>query len=134
VTANTKGVIVLVCVFLLGGMTGGAVVTLASRRALRTLLEAPPGVARQRLLLQGLDREVRLDPGQRERARVIVRTHEAEIRDANRECVPQARAIRGRMMKELRALMREEQLDGFQRFSQRVEKVGRAAGPDNSAP
>jgi len=132
VSPNTKGALVLVAVYVLGGITGAAVVRVVTGRVVHSLLDAPPAVARQRLFMRALDREVHLEPGQRERIRAILRVRDGELRDNNRECAPKAKTIRMKALGEVREIMRPDQIPGFERFAENAERLNRIASPEPS--
>jgi hypothetical protein len=126
VTPRTKSALVLAAVFALGAIAGGGLATARTSRRMRDLFEGPPVALRQRAVLRILEREVDLDGDQEQRIAAIVARYDGEARDLRREIAPRAAAVRGRLVGELRGVMRPEQLAGFQRFADRMERRARA--------
>jgi hypothetical protein len=130
-----QSIVVLVGVFALGGVTGGALTRFyGARRTQHSIFEASPPILRQRAFVAALDREVTLDDDQRDEVRAIIREHEPEIREIRRMIGPRSRALRAAALDEIRRVMRPEQLPRFQRFVERqdarVRKFEEDAAPD----
>ena len=122
-----KSILVLLGVFSLGGVTGGAIVHSVALRHLARLLDAPPLVLRQRAFVSSLTHEVDLDDAQMNEIRHILAEHAPELHEIRRTISPRTARIRATMMSEMRKVMRPEQLAQFQRF---VDKQDRHAHRD----
>lgn len=129
-TPTVKSGLVLAAVFFFGGVTGSGLTRFLAGKKVHDMLNAPAGIARQRLYIATLDREVHLDKEQRQKIRGILQASEGELREANRECVPKQRNIRKKTLEEVRGVMRKDQLDGFEQFADKVEKIGKAVHDD----
>ena len=128
-----QSIFVLVGVFVLGGVTGGSLTRFyGARRGPRGQFDGPPLVLRQRAFIEALDRDVQLEPDQRDEVRAIMREHEPEIRDIRRLVGPRVRALRAAALDEIRHVMRPDQLPRFQRFVEKHDFRGRWAEDDAS--
>jgi hypothetical protein len=128
-----QSILVLIGVFALGGVTGGALTRFYGvRHAPRASFESPPLVMRQRAFIAALDRDVNLEDDQRDEIRAIMSEHEPEIRDIRRLVGPRVRALRAAALDEIRRVMRPDQLPRFQRFVERHDPRGRWSDDDGS--
>lgn len=137
VSPRVQALALLVGVFLLGALTGGAVTRSVAMRRLHGLLEAPE-VAGERAFLVALDRDVHLDVGQRDAVSAIFAAQEPEAKEIRRSVAPRIAALRLRTADDVRRLLRPDQLEGFQRFLTRQESRARrldaAPPPSEGAP
>jgi len=101
--------LVLVAVFVLGGLTGAGLMRAMSARAAHQWREHGEGP----MIVWILDRRLKLSPLQRERVEAIVQAHEPEIMTARRTIAPQIRAIRARQRNEIREVLTPEQRSKF---------------------
>lgn len=119
-------------VFLLGVVTGGAVMRgVGPKGPPHEAFEGGSILRRQKAFLRHLDREVSLDPGQREAVRTILAAHEPEARAVHESVRPRMNAIRSATIDEVRRVMRPDQLADYQRF---VEKMDARARGDEDGP
>jgi hypothetical protein len=117
-----QSVLVLVGVFVLGGVTGGALTRFyGAHRTQRSLFETSPMVLRQRAFVAALDRDVHLEDDQLDAIRAIMAEHEPEIRELRRIIGPRTRALRAAALEEIRRVMRPDQMPRFQRFVERQD-------------
>jgi hypothetical protein len=128
VSPRLKSALVLAFVFLLGAVTGGFVVRLFAARRLHAVLDAPPHMARQRVLLTVLDRHVHLDDGQRDAIRRIFAAQEPEVREIRRVTAPRITALRARTAAEVQGVLRPDQMAGFRRFLKKQEAWASSIG------
>jgi len=126
---RVKSALVLCGVFLLGAVTGGGLERARTARREQEMVEAPQPAFRQRQILRGLERAVDLDDAQRERVRAILDQHAVEAQEMRREVGPKLDELRGRMMDDIRGVMRPEQLPRYEKFVERVKARERKARP-----
>jgi uncharacterized membrane protein len=136
VSPRLKSALVLAGVFLLGVITGVFTVRLTAARRVHALLDAPPHLARARVFLIALDREVHLDGEQRDAIRKILDAQEPEVREIRRSVAPRLAALRGRATGEIQGVLRPDQKEGFRRFLDKQEALTRPGGeaPDLPRP
>ena len=123
--------LLLVGIFLLGAITGGAVVRRhAARRLQEQLLgrAADPNMSGAMLLL---NRKLHLDGEQREQIGRIMVSHQSEFVAIRRSVEPQLSALRQRQVQEIRAILKPDQRDSFEQFLSEMETRRRStlAGP-----
>jgi hypothetical protein len=120
--------LVLVAVFLAGGVTGAGLVWTARPHDPR------PAGPRPRLEgLPGPIAELGLTPDQAARARAIFESHRAELQAAIEESFPRVRAVQDRVDAELRALLTPEQAARFDELRKRRPPL-RLPGFDGPPP
>jgi hypothetical protein len=125
VSPRLKSVLVLLAVFALGAVSGGALVTARSARRMHRLIDAPPEALQQRFVLTTLQREVDLDASQEEKVNALVASYEAERQAIHHNIGPRIAALRTRLFDDLRGVMRPDQQPAFQRFVKRAERRAR---------
>jgi hypothetical protein len=126
--------LVLAGVFLLGAVTGSGFTRFTMARSVHAFIDAPPPVVRQKALIAGLERAVRLDEQQRREVRAIVASHAAEARELRRLVEPRSEELKRKTFAEIRSVMRPDQLGAFQRFVERNEARGRVFRESDEAP
>jgi hypothetical protein len=130
---RVQSVLVLVGVFVLGSVTGGALTRFyGARHAQHSPFETSPLVMRQRAFIAAPDREVRLEDDQRDEIHAIMVEHEPEVREIRRLVGPRVRTLRAAALDEIRRVMRPEQMPRFQRFVEKHDARGRWAEDDAS--
>lgn len=115
-----KGVLVLVGVFVLGALAGGAGLFAWQQRERADELMAGPSERMQRRRLVALARQLDLSDAQRDRIREIMVYHRTEqeklLRDANDQCGGALREHKAKVDAEIRAVLSPEQQAQFDRL------------------
>jgi hypothetical protein len=112
-TPRTRAGLALSVVFLLGAATGSAATRFATARAIHKLHDAPPGEARQRILLAAMDRRLSLTPEQHARIEAILTSHRGELAAVARKMEPDLAPLIAHIQSEIRATLRPEQQGNF---------------------
>lgn len=116
-----KAIVVIVLVFLLGGVTGGALTRWVVARKLSELLESDPVTVRQRVILFALDRKLDLSDGQRARASRILASQRPEFAAVARKLDAELRPLRARTATRIRAVLEQGQRRQFDRLMEGLE-------------
>jgi hypothetical protein len=119
--ASAYSALLFVVIFLLGAVTGGAVVLRpAARRLQEQLLDrtVDPNASGAMLLL---NRKLHLDSAQKEQIGRIIASHQSEFAAIRRSVEPQLSALRQRQVNEIRAILKPEQRDSFEQFLSEME-------------
>ena len=127
-TPRLKSILLLLGVFSLGGVTGGAVVRAVALRHMNALFDGSSLVLRQRAFVSSLKREIDLDDRQMAEVQRILAEHAPELHEIRRTIGPRTARIRATMMDEMRKVMRPDQLPQFQRFAEKQERHARRDG------
>lgn len=116
-----KAIGVIAVIFVLGGVTGGAVTRWMIARKLSELLESDPATVRQRAILFALDRKLDLSDGQRSRIGRILLSTWPEFAAVTRTCEVELRPVRKRTAARIREVLGREQQQRFDRLVKTVE-------------
>lgn len=110
-----KSVISVILIFVLGGVAGALVMHEFDRQKVEGIMKGEPGPTRD-FIVNRLSRELNLDSAQLEKLRDIVRETHAEMRDVRRQYRPQMEEILKRSQDKVRAILRPDQLDTFNKI------------------
>ena len=113
--------LILVGVFLLGGVTGSGATLLGVRHKFKTILDGPPADAETRGLVFALDRALKLDASQEEQVARIHRKHLPELNRIRRESEAPLAAERARTASEIRAILTPDQALKFDQLYAKFE-------------
>jgi Spy/CpxP family protein refolding chaperone len=121
-TPRTRAALALGAVFLLGAATGSAATRFATARAMHKLHDAPPGEARQHVLLAALDRRLSLTPEQHARVEAILTSHRGELTAVARKLEPDLAPVIAQIQSEIRATLTPEQQGKFDEMAARYNE------------
>jgi hypothetical protein len=123
---RAKAAAVLVAVFVLGGVAGGAVGRITAIREMRRMVEGPPPEARARFRLEAMRRHLDLRDDQVARLREIMAAADAERDELMKTCGPELEELRRRTDTRVREVLDEGQR---KRFDDTSARRGRPPGP-----
>ncbi len=118
---RVQAMLLLVGVFVLGMITGGALTRSVTMRGLRDLVAGQQPLAGESAFIAALDRDVHLDAPQRARVSAIFAAQEPEAQEIRRSVAPRIAALRLRTAEDVHRELRPDQLEGFRRFLIRQE-------------
>ena len=110
-----KAVVSVILIFLLGGMAGAFVMHRIDHQKIENIMRGEPGMTRE-FIVTRLNRELSLDTAQLEQLRTIVRETHAEMRNVRKEYRPQIEEILQRSQDRVRAILRPQQLETFNKI------------------
>ncbi len=124
--AKLKTVGVLVAVFLLGGVSGGAIMRACVHRDLSEQLVVEPTDARRKLRLRAMVRRLDLSPEQRTEIEEILQRRREERRQIQKSIKPDLNAWQREVKQEIAAVLTPEQRAKYARYEkQRQERKKR---------
>jgi hypothetical protein len=123
-----KAVIGVVIIFLLGAAAGALVMHGIDHQRIEGFMRGEPGMTRD-FIVNRLNRELNLDAAQLVQLRTIVQETHAEMRDVRRQYRPQIEEILKRSQDRVRAILRPDQLERFNKIA--AERKKRHEGEDN---
>jgi len=123
-----KAVISVVLIFLLGGIAGALLMHRTDQQKIESIMHGEPGTTRE-FIVTRLNRELSLDSAQLEQLRTIVGETHAEIRNVRKEYRPQIDEVIKRSQDKVRAILRPEQLETFNKLV--AERQKRHEGEEN---
>jgi uncharacterized protein YsxB (DUF464 family) len=110
-----KAVISIILIFLLGGLAGALVVNRLDQHKIESVMHGESGTTRE-FIVTRLNRELGLDANQLEQLRTIVQETHMEMRNLRKQYRPQIEEILKRSQDKVRAILRPEQLDVFNKI------------------
>lgn len=110
-----KSIVSVVVVFLLGALAGALVTHTLYQRKFDDVIRGEPRTMRE-FVVRRLSHELHLDPSQVEQLRAIIRETHAEMRNVRRQFRPQTEEILARSQDRVRALLRPDQLEKYERI------------------
>ncbi|MBW6503837.1 hypothetical protein K0B90_06140 [bacterium] len=120
-----KSILGVLLVFLLGALAGAAVVHRVDRQGAEGILSGRGG-AMADLIVRRLSRSLDLDPAQRDQVRAIVTETRREIIEIRKPVQAQVEATIERSRARVRAILRPDQQEKFDRIrSERRKRRGR---------
>jgi hypothetical protein len=120
-----KSIFGVLLVFLLGALAGAAVVHRVDRQGVESVLSGRGGVTVD-LIVRRLSRSLDLDPVQRDQVRAIVTETRRDIVEIRKPVQPQIEATIERSRARVRAILRPEQQEKFDRIqAERQKRKGR---------
>ena len=123
-----KAVISVVLIFLLGGIAGALLMHRTDQQKIESIMHGEPGTTRE-FIVTRLNRELSLDSAQLEQLRTIVGETHAQIRNVRKEYRPQIDEVIKRSQDKVRAILRPEQLETFNKLV--AERQKRHEGEEN---
>jgi hypothetical protein len=124
-----KAVISVILIFLLGGIAGALLMHRTDQQKIESIMHGEPGTTRE-VIVARLNRELSLDAVQLEQLRTIVGETHAEIRSVRKEYRPQIDEVIKRSQDKVRAILRPEQLETFNKLV--AERQKRHEGEENN--
>jgi Spy/CpxP family protein refolding chaperone len=120
-----KSILGVLLVFLLGALAGAAVVHRVDRQGAEGILSGRGGATAD-LIVRRLSRSLDLDPAQRDQVRAIVTETRREIIEIRKPVQAQVEATIERSRARVRAILRPDQQEKFDRIrSERRKRRGR---------
>ena len=123
-----KAVISVILIFLLGGIAGALLMHRTDQQKIESIMHGEPGTTRE-FIVTRLNRELSLDSAQLEQLRTIVGETHAQIRNVRKEYRPQIDEVIKRSQDKVRAILRPEQLETFNKLV--AERQKRHEGEEN---
>lgn len=105
----------VIFVFLLGAVAGALVTYTIYQQKMENIIRDEPRTMRE-VIVQRLNRELRLDPSQLEQVRTIVKETHAEMRDARKKIRPQMEEILARSQARVRSILRPDQREKYEKM------------------
>jgi len=124
---NWKVVLGILLVFLLGCLAGALVVHIVYKQKIEQVARGGPQAFGD-IIASRLNRELRLDSAQKEQVRAIVRDAVSEAVAVRKRFRPQMDQIREGAEQKLRALLRDEQREKFDRILARQRALRATRG------
>jgi Spy/CpxP family protein refolding chaperone len=122
-----KSILGVLLVFLLGALAGAAVVHRVDRQGFEAVLSGRGGATAD-LIVRRLSRSLDLDPAQRDQVRAIVTETRREIVEIRKPVQAQVEATIERSRARVRAILRPDQQEKFDRI--RAERRKRRGRPE----
>ncbi len=122
-----KAIAAVILIFLLGAATGGLTAHLIYQKRIEGMVRGGPG-AFSSMILDRMDRELKLDSAQREAIRTIIQETHGEMRQLRRQLRPQTREILARSEGRIKVLLRPEQREAFDRLIEQRRRHGEESG------
>ena len=116
---NWKAVAGVILVFLLGGVCGAA---LAHKVGHHWSDESRHGRDRSEFIVKRMSRELDLDDSQREEVRKIITGAHNEMQALMKQTEPQRDAIISRSEDQVRAILKPEQKERFEKFVEKMKQ------------
>jgi Spy/CpxP family protein refolding chaperone len=110
-----KAIAAILLIFLLGAATGGLTAHLIYQKRLEGMVRGGPGTMSE-MIIKRMDRELKLDSTQREAIRKIVQETHGEMQQIRRQFRPQTRQILAKSEERIKALLRPDQKEAFERL------------------
>ena len=132
-----KAIAAVALIFLLGAATGGLTAHLVYQSRIEKMVRGGPG-AMSRMILKRMERELNLDTVQREAVLKIIQETHGEMQQIRRQLHPQTRRILAQSEERIRALLRPDQKEAFQRHLEKRrrqwEDNGDGSHPEGAPP
>jgi hypothetical protein len=112
---NSKAIVGVILVFMLGAICGGAVTHLVNRTRMEAFVGRGPE-AREEMLVKRLTRQLELDSRQLEQIRPIVHETHASIRLIRQQSRPQVEGLLDESQRRISAILRPEQREKFEKI------------------
>lgn len=121
-TSKTSAALLLVGVFLLGGVTGAVSYSLYRTHAEASTPKNPPPPLGPRDFTEKLAKDLNLGPEQKEKLKVIIGETRDRFRSMREQFRPQYDAIRLGSNQKIREILREDQKARFEEIIREMEK------------
>jgi Spy/CpxP family protein refolding chaperone len=122
-----KSIVGVLVVFLLGALAGAAIVHRVDRQSVEGVLSGRRGATAD-LIVRRLTRSLDLDPAQQDQVRAIVTETRHDIGEIRKPVQPQIEATIERSRARVRAILRPEQQEKFDRIQ--AERRKRRGQPE----
>jgi hypothetical protein len=120
-----KAIVSVILVFFLGALSGAIVAHEIDQRRIAGIIRGEPGAVGE-LIVQRLNHKLNLDAAQLEKLRGIVNETGEEIRNVRKQVRPQIEEILERSQNRVRAILRPDQLEKYERIvAERKMRRGR---------
>lgn len=117
-----KAIVGILLVFLLGALAGALVAHQTYQQRMEGIIKGESRTARE-FIVRRLNRDLHLDAIQLEQLRVIVKETHVEMRDLRKKYRPQTEEILARSQDRVRAILRPDQLEKYEKIvSERKKK------------
>jgi len=110
-----KAIVSVVLIFLFGGMAGALVMHRVDQHKIESIVKGESGMTRE-FIVTRLNRKLNLDAAQLEQLHTIVWETHAQMRSVRNEYRPQIEEILKRSQDKVRAILRPDQLETFNRI------------------
>jgi hypothetical protein len=128
-TSRLFAVVLLLCVFALGGVTGIGITRAYMLRELRSAMGGPPSESRAHFRLEAMRRRLDLDDSQVEQLEVVLRESEAERDRLMEPCRAGLDDLRERTDARVLAVLRPDQRARFEELGDRKGKFRHTGAP-----
>ncbi len=125
-----KSITAVVLIFMLGAATGGLTAHLMYQNRVEGMVRGGSG-AMSEMILKRMERELKLDGAQRDSVRGIIQETHGEMKQIRRQFRPQTQQILAKSEERIRALLRPEQKEAFERI---IEKRRRQWEENGDGP
>ena len=112
---NTKAIIGILLVFLLGAASGAIVTHMVQRANHESFLKGGTEV-REEVIVKRLARKLDLDQQQQQQVKIIVHENHAAMQDIRKKSQPQLETLLEQGQKRINAILRPEQQEKFQKI------------------
>lgn len=138
-SSRVKPIAILVAVFLLGGVAGGALTWGIAVRDLRATMHRPPSEARAKFRLEAMKRHLDLTEEQAQKLEAVFEESWREHEQAVGKCKPALDELRARTSSQIDEILTPEQREKYAAMRERMrERFGKKHGkkplPSASAP
>jgi len=116
-----KTILSVLLVFLLGGLAGALGTYKICQQKIENIMKDEPRT-RSEFIVQRLSRELHLDSSQLEQLRTIVGETHTEIKNARKQIRPQMEEILARSQARVRAILRPDQLENYEKIVTRQRR------------
>lgn len=110
-----KAIIGVILVFVLGAAAGSIVTHKVCQRRMESIVSGGPHAVRK-IMLERMNRELKLDDNQRAQLEAIFTETHDQIRAAKKQVEPQIDSILDRAEDKVRAMLRPDQRERFEKF------------------
>ena len=110
-----RAIVSIIIVFVLGAFAGALVAHKIYQHRVDGIMKGEPRTMKE-FIVRRLDRKLHLDPNQLEQLRAIVEETHAEMRKVRKQYRPQIEEILARSQEKIRALLRSDQLEKYDKI------------------
>lgn len=116
-----KAIASVILIFLLGGVAGAFVMHTIDQQRMERFVKGEPHMMRE-FIIQRMNRELNLDQAQLDQVRTIIGETHSEIREVRKQIRPQIDQILQRSEDRVRAILRPDQLEKFNKIVEERKK------------
>jgi len=132
--ASGKPLLILLLVFVFGGVAGAGVTRAYMLHDMRARFGGPPGEVRVRLRVEAMRRQLDLTPPQVDKIEAIFRETDPEMERAMKPCQADLEALRKATDARITAVLDEAQRKQFEDFHKKRKHLGSFAPPPFPPP